>query len=251
MVNAEKKQSEKGFDYRSKIQKLLALAERAGSPEEAETFTAKATELMIEWGVTDAHIQSETKHAENIGNRIMMFTGIYSQAQVNMANVICHAVDNVSLVVIGHVKTTYTVTIFGHDGDTERVVMLITSLVVQQTNALEAWWTRHPIRDMLTKMEKFKERRQFIFSYGSRIAGRIREQQKQQVKAVPGTDLVLVDRKKKVEQYVARQMGPLRTTRSRTTQGSAYADDAGRRAANNADLGGQRIGRGVKGELNG
>lgn len=48
-----------------KIQKLLAKAERASTPEEGETFYAKAQELMAKWAIDDAMLRANKQSSDD------------------------------------------------------------------------------------------------------------------------------------------------------------------------------------------
>lgn len=224
------------------IKKLLHKAEAAGTtPEERDAFNAKAAQLMIQWGIDEALIQSADRvKIEQIVQKIFAsdapksYSFEYALIGVEVANELgCRGL----LQKMRDGRTS--VLVVGFEGDTERVKQLYTSLVLQCTLVLGPW-ARVNIAPWATGTDKFNAKRSFIRGFASGVKEQLRAVRRQVVAdAAPGTDLVLVDRTKQVTDYIDQTMN-IGTTRPRryTTNGFASGEDAGRRA----DVGGTKIG---------
>jgi hypothetical protein len=151
--------------------------------------------------------------------------------------------------------------IHGYRSDLERVKMLDASLQLQCQSALNAWINEQgPDWQVKSKMQKFKDRRQFIDAFASAILIKLRRARRTAVQetaqeqaaasngsesvddAKAGVELVLRDRAESVKDWFDTKYGNnLRTVRYRPTSGSASAYAAGHEAGRNADTGATRV----------
>ena len=69
-----------------KVRKLLALAEDpAATPHEAETFTAKAAELIAAYGIDEALLAATKPNEKNIEKRVMVMHAPYARDKSTLA----------------------------------------------------------------------------------------------------------------------------------------------------------------------
>lgn len=241
--------------YTAKIAALLAKAEST-TPEEAEALTAKAEELMIKYGIDQAMIDARRiagAKPEEIVTEKIHFTGIFAQAFVMMGHSAATGLgtirtlqskNNVQYIDGKRVKSE-VLYLIGFESDVAQAKLLIASLQMQAIVALNTWWGSNWQHATLTGMEKFKARRQFIISFGYGVHDRLTEMYARVTKeandAAPGTDLVLVDRKKAVDIYTQDKYHPV-ASRGRGLDGGITGGAAGRAAGRNANVGGKAVG---------
>jgi hypothetical protein len=149
-----------------RIRALLAKAESTTFPEEAETYTAKAQELMARHSIDAALLDASTpSRAEPVGVRIGVdapYEGPKSMLLSVVAKVNrCRAVWS---------KEYGFNSVFGFETDLELVELLYTSLLVQATTAMTAQGTR---RDRYGRSSTRSFRQSFLTSYANRIGERL------------------------------------------------------------------------------
>lgn len=150
-----------------RIRALLAKAESTTFPEEAETYTAKAQELMARHSIDAALIDAAagTSSTSPAGVRIAVDPP-YEMAksilldEVSRANR-CRSVWSKALAVC---------TVFGFPTDLELVELLYTSLLVQATTAMTAEGSR---RDRHGRSSTRSFRQAFLTAYATRIGERL------------------------------------------------------------------------------
>lgn len=209
----------------SKIRGLLSKAEdAAATPAEAETYSRKAEELIARYAIDTALIQQKTGRGKPV-TRTYEAQAPYGKAKCALANGI--ALAHGCKVIMMRDKSFRIV---GFEADLDMVDMLFTSLIVQGTNAV------------LNSAHGGKAfRASFWYSFAGRVSERLAERRKQTTEeAAPGTGLVLVDRAKEVDDAFAEAFPRTKSVTARVT--SAAGVEAGRNAANRADMGGQRFG---------
>lgn len=244
--------------HEEKIEKLLKKAETT-TPEEAEALTQKAVELMQKYGVTQAMLNARrTGDKERIEMLHIPLKGIYAMAYESMMDSIARAYGDVKTYYTQYKQSDVVLTITGFESDISQLKILLASLQLQAVVALDAWWkspeyktagemiTRTLDRMSATPMEKFKARRTFIKAFGNGAAERIRRARRHVVqeaeKTTPGTELVLRDRKKAVDDFVAAKVPDLKTVKSREKSGGFGASSAGYKAGQNANTGDKQVG---------
>ncbi len=224
-----------------RIRALLAKAESTDYPEEAESLTAKAQELITRHRVDSALLQAGTPH-----------TGVaVSARRVHLDNP--YLKEKVSLLaVIGTVNTVRTVwsqrlaiaTVIGAPAALEQVELLYTSLLVQATRAMRA---RSPRGGAPGRTAAF--RRSFLMGFGVRIGERLRQAQRtaqREAAAEAGMDgAALVPVLRAQEDAVAREAHRLFPHTGTTRAGKVDAEGwvAGTDEADRATLtaGGTRL----------
>ena len=224
-----------------KIRKLIAKAESTNSEHEAQALFAKAEELMTQWAISDAMLQSVGKQAkEEVTTERVHFTSTYWTADMLLAARI-GTPNNVKLL---QNKQAKYIVLIGFPSDIANVVNLWQLLRIQSTRFAQQELTKDEAYPYMSKMDKFVWRRSFREGFADRVGTRLREQRErtetdEAKKHGSGMELVLVDRKTQVDQFFNNlSKSPARATRQRHDwNGSA----AGRRAGDRADLGNRRM----------
>lgn len=248
--------------YEDKIQALLAKAtDPAATPEEAETYTAKAEALMVKWGISDAMLDAKRRGQRKAGEKIVekriRLHGSFVRAEVSLGFAAGRGLGTVRVLKsngLPHEGTMVQYLWFiGHESDVQRAITLFESLQLQVVSARQVWWAgvRDEFRACLSNNEQYLAKRQFITSFASTVEQRLTAQRQslvEEASADPGTALVLVDRTEKVNEYLKAhfKVGAGRGING----GSAAAARAGREAGTKANLGGAQVGGGSKGALN-
>jgi hypothetical protein len=173
----------------ARVRKLLAKAEDpACTPAEAAAFTAKATELIAKYGVDQALLGAG--RPDPVGDRIVTAEPPYARDKAGLLAVVALAMRCrvVHLDRRGRTRSH----LFGHGPDLQRVELVFTSLLVQAAHGLAAAVVpggEHPAAF----------RRSWLVGFTEAIRARLQESERSAAAAVPGAQLVLVDRTALVE----------------------------------------------------
>ena len=205
-----------------RVRALLAKAEATDFPAEAETYSAKAQELIIRYRIEEvtAPAVDVTPFARRIG-----VDHPYESEKAGLLDAVARA------------NTCRTVwspelgfsTIFGFDNDIDAVELLYTSLLVQANRAM--------VRDekSVRKARLKAFRRSFLVAYGVRIGERLRETVDREM-AGHG-DLLPVLRTREVKVHEAMDKAFPRTVRTRGSRVESLEGwESGRAAADEAEL---------------
>ncbi|MEQ3549705.1 DUF2786 domain-containing protein [Pseudonocardia nematodicida] len=222
-----------------RIRKLLAKAERAGTPDEAEIYTAKAVEMMARHGVDEVLLAaSGPPRNDPVGGVRIEIEDPYSGAKARLLGWTAAALR--CRWVMHDVRGTRVgaVTVFGFASDRERVELLYTSLLLQAARQLTRVRPEHPGESVTAY------RRSWIYGFAYRVHERLRQAEEAAVAEAPpaGTTsaaLVLADRGDRVDRAYAEEFGDLRRARRPQVSGTGYGHGAA--AADRADLGGPRL----------
>ncbi|MFB9320161.1 DUF2786 domain-containing protein [Cryptosporangium minutisporangium] len=227
------------------IRKLLAQAEdAAASPAEAETFTAKAAELMARYGVDRAMLADGDETVDAIADRVIRLDPPYALDKIGLLSGIgqalgLHVVQRTGFGVRGK---EISALLFGYSSDLERAEILFTSLLVQAARGLAA--ARVP-----THENKAAYRRAWLAGFSTTVRLRLADaEQRARAEATEAAstsatgrpaELVLADRRHVVDQRFAEAFPRLRSAPRRVLSGSGHGD--GIRAGHRADLGGAAL----------
>jgi hypothetical protein len=254
--------------YADKINKLLKKAEST-TPEEAEVLMAKAQELMAKWAIDDAMLEeARGLTVDEIIQKDFVHWGIFRNEMGMIAYYVLLNNGCKSVLYKGPRmadgklrKQTWTLTGTGFKSDIERANILNASLQIQAVRAQAEWWkeNRHFYSD---NRQGYHARRQFIMSFGTAIARKLREatargkqeamkEQEAAGKTSQSVELVLVSREQLVQQWYDDFYGDsLGKSRERgKIGGDSYAAAAGYKAGERADVGQPGL-RGSKKSLN-
>ena len=236
----------------ARVRKLLTKAEDpAATAQEAEAYTAKASELMAAYGIDRALLAASDPSLDVVGDRVIVLDRPYAAEKAQL-------VGQVALSLRCRVvrRTRYpdgakelSVHLFGHRSDLQRVEILFTSLLLQAMQALSRTpvpgWD-HPAAFRRSWLSGFST------SVGRRLelAERAAAEHAEERFASSGTStaLVLADRSAAVEAARDAAYSDLEPASPRRLSGSGRAQ--GWAAGQRADLGGTRL-SGARGQLRG
>ena len=241
----------------AKIRKLLAKAEDpAATPEESETYNAKASELMAVYGIDRALLAVTDPDSDVVGDRVVVLDAPYARDKATLLSGVAEQMRCRSVL-----RTRYpggakelSLHLFGYDSDLLRTDLLFTSLLVQASGGM----VRAPVPPG-ESVAAFRRSWLAGFTYAvvNRLAAAERKAEREadvgaESTTTPGPSrasvaLVLADRSVVVEDALAQEYPRLRTGRRRTLSGSGMAD--GWSAGHRADIGGARLGSRPRGAL--
>jgi hypothetical protein len=233
-----------------RVRKLLAMAEADGLPDEArETYNAKAAELIAQYGIDRALIEEARPQRAAAADLVMAMDPPYARDKIDLLASVavplgCRLVRRSRRTGAAVLHSAHLV---GMEADLERTQLLYTSLLVQQAHALAL--TRPPASE-----DPRAFRRSWMAGFSAAVYDRLAEaeqaarqraerRQRQQDGRSSGCSLevVLADRRTRVEAHVKILYPRLQASRSRQLTGSGGG--AGYRAGEDADLGlGARMG---------
>ncbi|MGI5246481.1 DUF2786 domain-containing protein [Dactylosporangium sp. CA-139066] len=149
-----------------RVRALLAKAESTSYPEEAETYTAKAQELMARYSIDYALLSAGAGASdEPVGQRIGV-DNPYEAPKVLLLDAVARA---------NRCRTVWSnsfgfVTVLGFPSDVDGVEILFTSLLVQATGAIMAAGS-HRGADGRSSTRSFRQ--SFLTAYAQRIGERL------------------------------------------------------------------------------
>ena len=234
----------------AKVRKLLALAEDPAATEhETELYTAKATQLIADYGIDRALLASADPGRDPVGDRVVGLDAPYAADKAELLTTVatrlrCRAVQRTRW---HDGARELSLHLFGHDSDLERAELLFTSLLLQSGRALG----RTPVP---RGEHKAAFRRSWLAGFRMAIGRRLEAAERRAETEArdrftsSGTTaaLVLADRSALVGHAVETAYPQLRTARARSLSGTGGAQ--GWAEGQRADLGGTRLPRG-RGEL--
>ncbi|GAA0910036.1 DUF2786 domain-containing protein [Pseudonocardia zijingensis] len=226
------------------VRKLLAKAERAATPAEAEVYTAKAVELMARHGIDAALLATAEPGRDGIGPMRIAMQDPYSAGKARLLGWTAAALRCRWVLHGAWGGKVAAVTVFGHASDRERVEVLYTSLLLQATTQLVRVRPPRPGESVAAY------RRSWLEGFAAQVHRRLVEAEERAAQARaepagphhPGVALVLADRRRRVDEEFASTYPRLATLRPSVLSGSGRA--AGALAGQRADLGGGRLATG-------
>lgn len=227
-------------DIADKVAKLLSLAERTENPLEAQAFTEKAEELMLRYNIDEAVLASKTPGTKTDPIVMEKFpvSGQYAAALVTYGFAVAPSFNLKAYQTLntGTGATSY-VWLVGHQSDVEQGATLLRSLLIQAESAQKHWWKNEGsvLCAHLGGSKKYAARREFYFAFASGARSRLSEVFNRVVnEAGTGTDLVLVDRKKLVDDWTRANVRTSASRAGRTQAGDYSARVAGHAAGRDA-----------------
>lgn len=213
-----------------KVRKLLALAEDpAATPAEAEAFTAKATQLMADYGIDQALLADGSPGRSVVGDRVIRFSAPYARDKCSLVSGIAHVL-RCKAVILGS-DTALSVHLFGLETDLVCVEMLSTSLLLQGSRELAV--TPVPRHENVAAY-----RRSWWAGFGYAVRHRLAEAERESVEKAEAREsgtsvaLVLADRSHEAEAAMNAAYPRLRNAARRRLSGGGGRDgfDSGQRA---------------------
>jgi Protein of unknown function (DUF2786) len=216
-----------------RVRALLAKAESTEFPEEADSFTEKAQELMTRYSIDVAMVAATSGSAVGgpEGRRIHLDPP-YIDAKASLVHAVASAnrCKSVLLSEFGFI------TVFGFSTDLAVVDVLFTSLLAQATTAMVVAG-RVVNQAGVSRTRSFRQ--SFLISFAHRIGERLQEAASTSTKEAEvtfGASLlpVLVQREADVDRAVAEAFPRMRQVRNRVSNAAGW--NAGRVAADQASL---------------
>ena len=224
----------------ARVRKLLAKAEAEGTtPDEAQSLTAKAAELMARYGIDRALLAAQNPETDQPTDRKIDIGNPWARVQGHLLCGLASAM-RCQCVILPHRGPGVRIHIFGFASDIERADVLYTSLLVQMWQGLAATevpsWSRSPRA----------WRRSWLLGFTSAVVARVRAAEQraatqaghERTGAGPGTQLVLADRAQIIQRALDHAYPATRKSRM-TYSGSGYG--AGYAQGQQADLGSGRL----------
>jgi hypothetical protein len=230
-----------GADKLAIVRKLLAKAEKAATAAEAETYTAKAVELMARHGIDAALLAATHPERDEIGALRIAMQDPYSAGKARLLGWTAAALGCKWVMHGAWGGKVAAVTVFGHASDRERVELLYTSLQLQATSQLVR------VRPQWQGESVAAYRRSWLAGFATEVHRRLVAAEQRAAEqaatdrpvpeAAPGNSvaLVLADRRERVDAAFAAAFPHLATARRSVLSGSGFT--AGVRAGGHADLG--------------
>ncbi|MFD0362377.1 DUF2786 domain-containing protein [Nocardia sp. GCM10030253] len=149
-----------------RVRGLLAKAESTSFPEEAETLSAKAQELMTKYALDRVLVDADTSVPDLPGARRIWLDTPYVEAKALLVEVVTRANRCRAI----FVAAWEFMTVVGDDNDLDAVELLTTSLLVQATRAMIATGNQSARSDE-SRSRAF--RKAFLTAYATRIGERL------------------------------------------------------------------------------
>lgn len=193
------------------VRKLLAKAEGAATPGEAEVYTAKALELMARHGIDEALLEAKKERREQVVVRKIEVDQPYSEAKARLLAWTASALGSKSVLHYtgGRRTRIKAVSIVGFESDLDRIEILYTSLLLQATSQVvhqnpPAWIVMGP-------QTVAAHRRAWLHGFATGVHAKLKAAheaavaqavaEEQTGDGTPGTAVVLADRKTQVENF--------------------------------------------------
>jgi hypothetical protein len=222
-----------------KVRALLAKAEDpATTPQEAESYFAKAAELMAKYGIEQAMLADADPELDRPGDRVVVVEGAYVNDRIYLLGYITEAL-NCHGIQIDKSRGRTEVHLFGYESDLDRVELLFTSLLLQMFNGM-----RHGRPAYGESMVTY--RKSWAAGFILTISKRLQEIEARARQESPASasgrsaELVVADRKSVVMARFSAAYPDARVN-GRTKRRGGTGFKAGEEAARQADLGQTRV----------
>jgi len=236
-----------GIDKLDTVRKLLAKADGAATPAEAEVYTAKAVELMARHGIDEALLGAAAPHRDEVATCRIPVADPYSAGKARLLAWTASALRCRAVLHEAGGGRVAAVTVLGFASDRARVELLYTSLLLQASAQLARQrpaWVGESVAAY---------RRSWLHGFAVRVHQRLVEAEARAAESAaaaraspsggpsagPSVALVLADRRARVDRAYAEEFPQIGRARRAQLSGSGYA--AGAHAGAQADLGGRAV----------
>jgi hypothetical protein len=236
-----------GIDKLDTVRKLLAKADGAATPAEAEVYTAKAVELMARHGIDEALLAAAAPHRDEVAACRIPVADPYSAGKARLLAWTASALRCRAVLHEAGGGRVAAVTVLGFAADRARVELLYTSLLLQASAQLARQrpaWAGESVAAY---------RRSWLHGFAVRVHQRLVEAEARAAESAaaaraspaagpsvgPSVGLVLADRTARVDRAYAEAFPQIGRARPARLTGSGYA--AGSDAGSRADLGGRPV----------
>lgn len=240
-----------GIDKLGVVRKLLAKAAGAATPEEAESYTAKAVELMARHGIDAALAAAAEPGQDEIGTSRLAIHDPYSAGKARLLAWTASALRCRAVLHQAYGGRVAAVSVLGFTSDRERVELLFTSLLLQSAGPLTL------LRPPRAGESVAAYRRAWLHGFAVAVHQRLVAAEAGAAEAAGAgaaagsgsVALVLADRAARVDRAYADAFPGTGRARPMSLSGSGFG--AGTRAGAAADLGGRPVGHGPWAALRG
>ena len=224
-----------------KIRAVLAVAERSSTPEEAETYLAKAAELMGRYGVERADLLADDPASDEATDTVIEVPGPHAYRKLLLLNELALALG-AQTVRKRRSGAGQALHVFAYGADVERITMLWRVLAIQVCRGMQA---RAPLGE-----DTAVWRRSWLHGFHTRVIERLRAAEATAHQEASARDagagdryaLVVRDKDAVIRGQFQAAYPRVRHTAARAIQVSRRGYAAGMEAGNRADLGGGRLG---------
>lgn len=251
-----------------KIEALLAKAEGTDSEQEAQVFYAKASELIVKYGIEQSQIDavraSKGEPRGQIVRQAMWFGGVYAMGTMLGAYQVIQEVSGGAIFcmksaskVRDYLKVSaddngvpdsrqgYYLYLHGYESDIDQARLLVTSISIQANRAMHRWWSeKDPVERIWDKQYGVSDnmrKRSYIQGFFEGAADKIKQARREVVQqASTGAQVALVDRKQQVHLWMD-QKGIGTGRAGRPTYSDYGARSAGTSQGRRADVGQPRF----------
>ena len=217
------------------IGKLLAKAEDpATTPEERETIQDRVVYLMAKFSIDQSILDAKEKKEYKVIPVRYKITNPYKNQRTLLLNNIGITFGCSITMHMG--DDSYT--LYGHEDDQEKVFILYNSLLIQMFTAMASAQEFKPTHEHGKRFNT-----SFVNGFVLTVISRVKDaytrakQDVQETDTGNGAELVLVDRKKAVDDIFNRIFPKFTTNAMNLTTTSAHGSRAGHSAGRNADIG--------------
>lgn len=230
-----------------KITKLLNKAEKAGTDEEAEAFSAKAQELMTKWAIdemTVAAARGKAHSSDKIVIERVPLGKTYADEDCRLYDRVAKC-NNVRVAFDSYGKRA---TLVGYQSDVTNVKLLVGSLLIQCGRQCNRQ-AKAAFKPGMSAFDKYVWRRSFKDAFASSVGQRLKAAMQTVINEVDDGSLVpmLRNRADEVDEFT-KDLGwgvGRASTRRADWDGMAAGSAAGRKA----DVGSPKVNSGVRGAL--
>ena len=225
--------------WTNRIQALLTKAESTEFPDEAEALMAKAQELMVRHAIDEAMLAGAAGNGrDEVVSDVVVVEAPYATAKATLLGSVARAND--CRAIMGATGTgAQRCVVVGHESDLANVRTLFTALSVHAVRAMLA--AEVPAHDTPRRF-----RHAFLLAFSGRIGERLLAASataRAEAQAVAGSGagvaVVLANRSDEVDRAFREAFPNVRYTR--LSSSSTAGRISGRRAADRAGLGQQRL----------
>ena len=226
--------------WTNRIQALLTKAESTEFPDEAEALMAKAQELMVRHAIDEAMLASAAGSGrDQVVSDVVVVEAPYATAKAALLGSVARAND--CRAIMGATGNgAQRCVVVGHESDLANVRALFTALSVHAVRAMLA-------ADVPPHDTPRRFRHAFLLAFSGRIGERLMAASavaRAEAQAAPesgsGVSVVLANRSGEVDQAFRDAFPNVRSTR--LSSSSTAGRISGRRAADHAGLGQQKLG---------
>lgn len=230
------------------IRKLLAKAEGAATPAEADAYNTKAAQMMARHGIDSAMLEAAGggEVRDRIGKRRIAMTDPYSREKAQLATGVASAMGCRTVAHRGAARgQVAALTVMGFESDLQRVEVVFTSLLLQATKDVVRQRPPTWSRESTTAF-----RRTWMVGFASAVYQKLLDAERGALRehddhaahdGRPSAALVLADRRSLVDRAYDDEWGHLRKQRPQRLSGTGYM--AGAEAGRRADVGQTRLDR--------